>query len=42
LYGHAKDEAARAFYARYGFDPSPTDPYHLFLLVNDIRRRLRT
>jgi GNAT superfamily N-acetyltransferase len=39
---HAKDDAARAFYARYGFDPSPTDPYHLFLLVKDIQRRLRT
>jgi GNAT superfamily N-acetyltransferase len=35
---HARDERARAFYARFGFLPSPTDPLHLFLLVKDIRR----
>jgi len=35
---HAKDDPARAFYARYDFEPSPTDPYHLFLLIKDIRR----
>jgi GNAT superfamily N-acetyltransferase len=36
--GHAKDERARAFYAHFGFLPSPTDPPHLFLLIKDIRR----
>jgi predicted N-acetyltransferase YhbS len=35
---HAKDERARAFYAHFGFVPSPTDPLHLFLLIKDIRR----
>lgn len=37
---HAKDEPARAFYTRHDFEPSPTDPYHLFLLVKDLRRSL--
>ena len=35
---HAKNEAAQAFYSRYDFQPSPTDPYHLFLLIKDIAR----
>ena len=37
---HAKDDAARAFYERYDFEPSPTDPYHLFLLLKDARASL--
>ncbi|WP_295437094.1 GNAT family N-acetyltransferase [uncultured Thiodictyon sp.] len=37
----AKDDRARAYYERYNFESSPTDPYHLFLLVKDIARRLR-
>ena len=35
---HAKDDAARKFYTHFNFIPSPTDPYHLFLLLKDIRR----
>ena len=35
---HAKDEPARAFYAHFGFQPSPSDPLHLFMLVKDIAR----
>jgi GNAT superfamily N-acetyltransferase len=35
---HAKDEEARAFYARYGMGASPTNPLHLFLLFKDIRK----
>lgn len=35
---HAKNEAARDFYAHFGFVPAPTDPFHLFLLVKDIKR----
>lgn len=35
---HAKDEAAKAFYAQFDFDPSPTDPLHLFLLMKDVRK----
>jgi GNAT superfamily N-acetyltransferase len=37
---HAKDEAARGFYERYGFEPSPTHPLHLLLLMKDIRKTL--
>lgn len=38
---HAKDENARAWYGRFDFEPSPTDPFHLFLLMKDIRKALR-
>jgi GNAT superfamily N-acetyltransferase len=35
---HAKDAAAQAFYAHFDFVPSPTDPFHSFLLVKDLER----
>lgn len=35
---HAKDNNAIQFYTHFNFDPSPSDPYHLFLLIKDIRR----
>ena len=38
---HAKDDAARAFYGRFGFIESPTDPLHLFLLIKELRRYAR-
>ncbi|OFW09294.1 MAG: GNAT family N-acetyltransferase [Acidobacteria bacterium RIFCSPLOWO2_02_FULL_67_36] len=38
---HAKGDEARAFYERFGFTPSPTDPHHLFLLLKDIRAALK-
>jgi GNAT superfamily N-acetyltransferase len=34
---HAKDNEARRFYEHFDFDPSPTDPYHLHLLIKDLR-----
>ena len=34
---HAIDEQARAFYERHGFEPSPTDPLNLQMLIKDIR-----
>ena len=34
---HAKDDAAKAFYERFDFVPSPSDPYHLFRLMKDVR-----
>ena len=34
---HAKDDDARAFYERYGFVAAPTDPYHVFVLLKDVR-----
>ncbi len=33
---HAKDDAARQWYESWDFEPSPTDPYHLFLMLKDI------
>ena len=35
---HAKDHAARTFYERFDFLPSPTDPMHLFMLMKDLRK----
>ena len=35
---HAKDAQARAFYEKFDFIPSPTDPMHLFVLLKDVRR----
>jgi GNAT superfamily N-acetyltransferase len=37
---HAKDEKARAFYERFDFIPSPTDPLHMFVLIKDLRHAL--
>ena len=34
---HAKNDDARALYEHFDFTPSPSDPYHLFRLVKDIR-----
>ena len=38
---HAKDDGARHWYETLDFEPSPTDPYHLYLLLKDIRAALR-
>ena len=38
---HAKGDDARAFYERFGFVSAPTDPYHLFILLKDVRAILR-
>lgn len=35
---HAKDDKARRFYEHFDFDPSPTDFYHLYLLIKDLRK----
>ena len=37
---HAKDDEARAWYEALEFEPSPTDPCHLFLLMKDLRALL--
>lgn len=34
---HAKDDEARAFYEHFDFVAAPTDPYHLFILLKDLR-----
>jgi GNAT superfamily N-acetyltransferase len=37
---HAKDDAARQWYESWEFEPSPTDPYHLFLTLKDLKSLL--
>jgi predicted N-acetyltransferase YhbS len=42
LLTHALDQGAADFYARYDFQPSPTDSLHMVLLLKDARALLRT
>ena len=35
--GHALSEDARRFYMHFDFEPSPVHPFHLMLLMKDIR-----
>lgn len=37
---HAKDDAARHWYESWEFEPSATDPYHLFLMLKDLKSLL--
>ena len=37
---HAKDEPARQWYLNWEFESSPSDPFHLFLLMKDIKARV--
>src|SRR5664280_410138 len=39
---HAKDDAAKSFYERFDFVASPSDPYHLFRLIKDVRAALKS
>ena len=41
LRAHAKDEFARAFYTNLGFEPSPVNELHLYLLMKDIQKTLK-
>jgi GNAT superfamily N-acetyltransferase len=34
---HAKDEPSRQWYLNWEFEPSPSDPFHLFLLMKDLK-----
>jgi len=38
---HAKDDQAKAFYEHFSFISSPSDPYHLFRLLKDLRSFLK-
>ncbi len=38
---HAKHEEARRWYMRFGFEPGPVTPLHLFLLLKDIQHAVR-
>jgi predicted N-acetyltransferase YhbS len=33
---HAKDDSAKAFYQHFDFESSPSDPYHLLLIMKDL------
>jgi GNAT superfamily N-acetyltransferase len=35
---HAKDDQAKGFYEHFNFEPSPSDAYHLVLLMKDLMR----
>ena len=37
---HAKNDTARQWYLNWEFEPSATDPFHLFLLMKDIKAML--
>lgn len=37
---HAKDAEAKSFYEHFGFEPSPTDALHLFLIMKDLKQRI--
>jgi GNAT superfamily N-acetyltransferase len=37
---HAKHDRAKAFYEHFGFEPSPIDSFHLFLLLKDLKKTL--
>lgn len=37
---HAKDDAARRWYLSWEFEPSPTDAYHLYLMIKDLKALL--
>ncbi len=39
---HAKNEPARQWYLNWEFEPSATDPFHLFLLLKDIKAIVNT
>ena len=34
---HAKDEAAKTFYQKFQFAPSPLNEFHLYLLMKDVK-----
>jgi len=34
---HAKNDVARQWYIEWEFEPSPTDPFHLFLILKDLK-----
>ena len=39
---HAKDKNAKAFYEHFGFEPSPIDQFHVYLLLKDIKKTLES
>ena len=39
---HAKDDAARQWYLNWEFEASPTDPFHLYLLLKHLKAIVAT
>ena len=37
---HAKNDAARQWYESWEFEPNPTEPYHQFLILKDLKNLL--
>lgn len=37
---HAMTDAAKSWYEQHGFEPAPTDPLHLILLMKDLKKLL--
>ncbi len=37
LLTHAKDDTARCWYESWSFQPSPSDPYHLYVMIKDLK-----
>lgn len=37
---HAKNDKAKAFYTKFGFEESPVDEFHLYLLLKDVKKTL--
>ena len=37
---HVKDDEAKMFYEKYGFESSPTNELHLMIRIKDIRENL--
>jgi hypothetical protein len=35
---HAKDDNAKGFYEHFDFEPSPSDPYHMLLIMKYLLR----
>jgi hypothetical protein len=35
---HAKDDDAKGSYEHFNFETSPSDPYHLLLIMKDLLR----
>jgi GNAT superfamily N-acetyltransferase len=37
---YAKDDDAKGFYAHFDFEPSPSDPYNLLLIMKDVLKNI--
>jgi hypothetical protein len=35
---HTQEDQAKGFYEHFNFEPSPSDPYHLLLIMKDLTR----